>query len=77
MFLLCIGLELLKCFIEKPIAYLFWSISFAFMLNLYFIRLEKKIKQKQGIIKIDNIFLATYNSDGSLSVYLTNNTKND
>lgn len=32
--------------------------------------------QKQGIIKIDNIFLATYNIDGNLSVYLTNNTKN-
>lgn len=32
--------------------------------------------QKQGIIKIDNIFLATYNTDGNLSVYLTNNTKN-
>lgn len=31
--------------------------------------------QKQGIIKNDNIFLATYNSDGNLSVYLTNNTK--
>lgn len=31
--------------------------------------------QKQGIIKIDNIFLATYNVDGNLSVYLTNNTK--
>ena len=33
--------------------------------------------QKQGIIKIDNIFLATYNSDGSLSAYLTNNTRNN
>ena len=33
--------------------------------------------QKQGIIKIDNIFLATYNSDGNLSAYLTNNTKNN
>lgn len=31
--------------------------------------------QKQGIIKIDNIFLATYNADGNLSAYLTNNTK--
>ena len=31
--------------------------------------------QKQGIIKVDNIFLATYNIDGNLSVYLTNNTK--
>ena len=31
--------------------------------------------QKQGIIKIDNIFLATYNMDGELSVYLTNNTR--
>ena len=28
--------------------------------------------QKQGIIKIDNIFLATYTSDGNLSVYITN-----
>lgn len=33
--------------------------------------------QKQGIIKIDNIFLATYNIDGNLSVYLTNNTKDN
>ena len=33
--------------------------------------------QKQGIIKIDNIFLATYNSDGNLSAYLTNNTKHN
>lgn len=33
--------------------------------------------QKQGIIKIDNFFLATYNSDGNLSAYLTNNTKNN
>lgn len=27
-------------------------------------------------IKTDNIFFATYNSDGNLSVYLTNNEKN-
>lgn len=33
--------------------------------------------QKQGIIKTDNIFLATYNIDGSLSAYLTNNTKDN
>lgn len=33
--------------------------------------------QKQGIIKTDNIFLATYNSDGNLSVYLTNNIKDN
>ena len=32
-----------------------------------------RMLQKQGIIKIDNIFLATYNSDGTLSAYLTNN----
>ena len=31
--------------------------------------------QKQGITKIDNIFLATYTMDGNLSTYLTNNTK--
>ncbi len=30
--------------------------------------------QKQGIIKTDNIFLATYSSDGNLVAYLTNNT---
>ena len=36
--------------------------------------LEKMLKN-QGIIKIDNIFLATYNIDGNLSAYLTNNTK--
>lgn len=28
--------------------------------------------QKQGITKMDNIFLATYKSDGTLSVYMTN-----
>jgi uncharacterized membrane protein YcaP (DUF421 family) len=33
--------------------------------------------QKQGITKIDNIFLATYNTDGNLSAYLTNNTKSN
>lgn len=31
--------------------------------------------QKQRIIKTDNIFLATYSSDGNLSAYLTDNTK--
>lgn len=30
--------------------------------------------QKQGITKIDNIFLATYTKDGNLSVYITNNS---
>ena len=33
------------------------------------------ILQKQGITKIDNIFLATYDVNGNLSVYLTNNVK--
>lgn len=33
--------------------------------------LEKQLK-KQGITKIQNIFLATYNSNGNLCVYLTN-----
>lgn len=28
--------------------------------------------QKQGVTKMDNIFLATYKSDGTLSVYMTN-----
>lgn len=32
--------------------------------------------QKQGITKLDNIFLATYDMNGNLSVYLTNNIKN-
>lgn len=36
-----------------------------------------KMLKNQGIIKINNIFLATYDSDGNLSVYLTNNTKNN
>lgn len=35
-----------------------------------------KALQKQGINKMDNIFLATYDIDGNLSVYLTNNIKN-
>lgn len=46
--------------------------------NLKELKLDKiwlmGMLQKQGIVKTDNIFLATYNSDGNLSVYLTNNT---
>lgn len=34
-----------------------------------------KMLQNQGITKIDNIFLATYDGDSNLSVYLTNKTK--
>lgn len=30
--------------------------------------------QQQGVTKLDNIFLATYDIDGNFSVYLTNNT---
>lgn len=33
-----------------------------------------KMLSKQGINKINNVFLATYNKDGVLSAYLTNNT---
>ena len=36
-----------------------------------------KTLAKQGITKTDNIFLATYDIDGNLSVYLTNNIKNN
>lgn len=36
--------------------------------------LDKMLK-KQGITKIENIYLATYTMDGTLSVYLTNNVK--
>ena len=35
-----------------------------------------KMLQKQGITKIENIFLAMYTNDGNLSAYLTNNIKN-
>ena len=49
--------------------------------NLKELKLDKlwlmEMLQKQGIIKTDNIFLATYNTDGNLSVYLTNNTKDN
>ena len=31
--------------------------------------------KKQGIVKIDNIFLAIYDIDGNLSVYLSNTVK--
>ncbi len=31
--------------------------------------------QKQGVVKMDNIFLASYDGDGNLLVYLTNNEK--
>lgn len=34
-----------------------------------------KMLKKQGITKIDNIFLATYDDSCNLSAYLTNNTK--
>ena len=34
-----------------------------------------KALRKQGIYKIENIFLATYSVDGNLSVYMTNNVK--
>lgn len=47
--------------------------------NLKELKLDKiwlmEMLQKQGIIKTDNIFLATYNTYGNLSAYLTNNTK--
>ena len=47
--------------------------------NLNELKLDKlwlnNILQKQGITKIDNIFLATYDVNGNLSVYLTNNVK--
>ncbi|MFR2788024.1 MAG: YetF domain-containing protein [Clostridia bacterium] len=49
--------------------------------NLKELKVDKlwlmEMLQKQGIIKTDNIFLATYNTDGNLSVYLTNNTKDN
>ena len=49
--------------------------------NLKELQLDKswlnKTLRKQGIYKIDNIFLATYDIDGNLSVYLTNNVKNN
>lgn len=49
--------------------------------NLEELKLDKlwlnETLQKQGITKIENIFLATYNIDGNLSVYLTNNVKNN
>ena len=47
--------------------------------NLKELKLDKlwlnETLQKQGINKIDNIFLATYTIDGNLSVYLTQNVK--
>lgn len=49
--------------------------------NLKELKVDKlwlmEMLQKQGVIKTDNIFLATYNADGNLSVYLTNNTKDN
>lgn len=49
--------------------------------NLEELKLDKlwlnETLQKQGINKIENIFLATYNVDGKLSVYLTNNVKDN
>ena len=42
--------------------------------NLEELKVDKlwlmEMLQKQGIIKTDNIFLAIYNTDGNLSVYL-------
>lgn len=47
--------------------------------NLEKLKLDKlwlnETLQKQGITKIDNIFLATYDNNGNLSAYLTNNIK--
>ena len=47
--------------------------------NLNELNLDKqwldKALRKQGIYKIENIFLATYSVDGNLSVYITNNVK--
>ena len=47
--------------------------------NLNELNLDKqwldKALRKQGIYKIENIFLATYSVDGNLSVYMTNNVK--
>ena len=37
--------------------------------------LDKRLK-KQGVIKINNVFLATYDAEGNLSVYLTDNENN-
>lgn len=49
--------------------------------NLKELKLDKtwlnKTLKKQGIMKIDNIFLATYDVNGNLSVYLTNNVKDN
>ncbi|MBR0427586.1 MAG: DUF421 domain-containing protein [Clostridia bacterium] len=49
--------------------------------NLKELKLDKlwlnEALQKQGITKIDNIFLATYDTNGNLSVYLTNNVKDN
>lgn len=49
--------------------------------NLKELKLDKlwlnETLQKQGITKIDNIFLAMYNTNGNLSVYLTNNVKDN
>lgn len=49
--------------------------------NLKELKLDKlwlnETLQKQGITKIENIFLATYDINGNLSVYLTNNIKDN
>ena len=49
--------------------------------NLQEINLDKlwlnETLQKQGITRIDNIFLATYNMNGNLSVYLSKNVKDN
>ena len=46
--------------------------------NLKEIKLDKtwlyNALKKQGVTKTENIFLATYDNKGNLSVYLTNNT---
>ena len=47
--------------------------------NLKELKLDKlwlnETLQKQGINKIDNIFLVAYTVNGNLSIYLTNNVK--
>ena len=49
--------------------------------NLKELKLDKlwlnETLQKQGITKIQNIFLATYDANGNLSAYITNNVKDN
>ena len=75
------GLSIFDFMISITIGSIATEMAISLEDNLKELKLDKlwlsETLQKQGIAKIENIFLATYTADGNLSVYLTNNVKNN